>query len=279
MKSLSLDSPESSELHGHIKRRYPPPSSHLHSGGSAGLLDHNTPPSNNSRLHCKSWPLNFHIIRTYIIRKFIVLLIVAAPLSPSNARRLGYNRNMRTASVELPDDVEKSPSSTSTSPCSSPGRQNLAVSRRRCPARNATRKALLTHTWMIHSLTPVPTCWPTEIASPAADQFVRGLVQLQGAPCRRIGFDGRLQSNGHRYVRSGLVEGQMPRPRRLLPIEVLRTLAGGRKTFASHTESAIVGQRETEHSRHDPVARPNCGAGECRPNPTIHISIAPFQKN
>lgn len=54
MKSLSLDSPESSELHGHIKRRYPPSSSHMHGGGSAGLLDHNTPTSNNSRLHCKS---------------------------------------------------------------------------------------------------------------------------------------------------------------------------------------------------------------------------------
>lgn len=53
MKSLSLDSPESSELHGHIKRRYPP-TTHIQGGGSAGVLDHNTPPSNNSRLHCKS---------------------------------------------------------------------------------------------------------------------------------------------------------------------------------------------------------------------------------
>lgn len=53
---------------------------------------------------------------------------ITAPLSPSTARRLGYNRNLRTASVELPDEVEKSLSSASTSPCSSPGRQNLAVS-------------------------------------------------------------------------------------------------------------------------------------------------------
>lgn len=55
MKSLSLDSPESTELHGHIKRRYPPtgPVHFNIQGGSAGLLDHNTPPSNNSRLHCK----------------------------------------------------------------------------------------------------------------------------------------------------------------------------------------------------------------------------------
>lgn len=54
MKSLSLDSPESTELHSHIKRRYPP-SGPVHfniQGGSASLLDHNTPPSNSSRLHC-----------------------------------------------------------------------------------------------------------------------------------------------------------------------------------------------------------------------------------
>ena len=54
MKSLSLDSPESSELHGQMRRRYPPagPSSHYPGGGSGGALEH-TPPSNNSRLHCK----------------------------------------------------------------------------------------------------------------------------------------------------------------------------------------------------------------------------------
>ncbi|XP_031637064.1 uncharacterized protein LOC116349649 isoform X3 [Contarinia nasturtii] len=110
MKSLSLDSPESTELHGHIKRRYPP-SGPVHfniQGGSAGLLDHNTPPSNNSRLH--------------------------SPLSPSTARRLGYNRNLRTTSVELPDEMgDKSLSSASTSPCSSPGRQNLAKAHRLLP--------------------------------------------------------------------------------------------------------------------------------------------------
>lgn len=55
MKSLSLDSPESSELHGNMKRRYPlTGATHFNmQGGSAGLLDHNTPTSNNSRLHCK----------------------------------------------------------------------------------------------------------------------------------------------------------------------------------------------------------------------------------
>lgn len=60
MKSLSLDSPESSELHGQIRRRQPPvagtstaASSSYYHGGSGGHLEHSTPPSNNSRLHCK----------------------------------------------------------------------------------------------------------------------------------------------------------------------------------------------------------------------------------
>lgn len=57
MKSLSLDSPESSELHGQIRRRQQPvpgPSTTgYYHGGSGGHLEHSTPPSNNSRLHCK----------------------------------------------------------------------------------------------------------------------------------------------------------------------------------------------------------------------------------
>lgn len=53
MKSLSLDSPESTELHGQMRRRYQPgPSGVSYHGGSGGALEH-TPPSNNSRLHCK----------------------------------------------------------------------------------------------------------------------------------------------------------------------------------------------------------------------------------
>lgn len=52
MKSLSLDSPESTELHGR-SRRYPPSTSNYQHGGSGGQLEHSTPPSNNSRLHCK----------------------------------------------------------------------------------------------------------------------------------------------------------------------------------------------------------------------------------
>lgn len=63
MKSLSLDSPESSELHGQIRRRHPGPPTRGGHGGSGGHLEHSTPPSNNSRLHCK-------------YRKFLLLLYV-----------------------------------------------------------------------------------------------------------------------------------------------------------------------------------------------------------
>ncbi|XP_059620492.1 uncharacterized protein LOC132264349 isoform X1 [Phlebotomus argentipes] len=102
MKSLSLDSPESSELHGQMRRRggHAGPSSSNYHGGSGGALEHSTPPSNNSRLH--------------------------SPSSPSQQQRklLYANRGLRTGSVDLPDDVEKSLSSASTSPCPSPVRQN-----------------------------------------------------------------------------------------------------------------------------------------------------------
>uniref|UniRef100_A0A087Z8X9 Uncharacterized protein n=3 Tax=Anopheles darlingi TaxID=43151 RepID=A0A087Z8X9_ANODA len=102
MKSLSLDSPESSELHGQIRRRHPAggPTGHGGHGGSGGQLEHSTPPSNNSRLH--------------------------SPSSPSGTQRkfLYATRGMKTGSVDLPDEVEKSLSSASTSPCPSPVRQN-----------------------------------------------------------------------------------------------------------------------------------------------------------
>uniref|UniRef100_A0A1I8PL17 Stac-like n=1 Tax=Stomoxys calcitrans TaxID=35570 RepID=A0A1I8PL17_STOCA len=108
MKSLSLDSPESSELHGQIRRRQPPvpgpsagaASSYYH-GGSGGHLEHSTPPSNNSRLH--------------------------SPSSPSHqGRKLLYaSRGMRGGSVDLPDEMEKSQSSASTSPCPSPKSHRL----------------------------------------------------------------------------------------------------------------------------------------------------------
>lgn len=68
MKSLSLDSPESTELHGQMRRRYPGGTvgighpvggggavgqAYNYHGGSGGNLEHSTPPSNNSRLHCE----------------------------------------------------------------------------------------------------------------------------------------------------------------------------------------------------------------------------------
>ncbi|XP_046811104.1 uncharacterized protein LOC111680041 isoform X2 [Lucilia cuprina] len=105
MKSLSLDSPESSELHGQMRRRQPAAgpsttgaSSSYYHGGSGGHLEHSTPPSNNSRLH--------------------------SPSSPSHqGRKLLYaSRGMRGGSVDLPDEMEKSQSSASTSPCPSPVR-------------------------------------------------------------------------------------------------------------------------------------------------------------
>lgn len=80
MKSLSLDSPESSELHGNMKRRYPlTGATHFNmQGGSAGLLDHNTPTSNNSRLHCKRKNHHIFIAPTVLdlrMSKFIFLFI------------------------------------------------------------------------------------------------------------------------------------------------------------------------------------------------------------
>lgn len=50
--------------------------------------------------------------------------MILAPSSPSQQRNfLSANRNTRTGSVDLPDDMEKSLSSASTSPCISPVRQ------------------------------------------------------------------------------------------------------------------------------------------------------------
>lgn len=122
MKSLSLDSPESTELHGQIRRRYPPPgtSSMHYPSGSGGGLEH-TPPSNNSRLHCNYCGESVRFTRTWVN---LLLLFPAAPSSPSAHRKLlSANRNIRTGSVDLPDDMEKSLSSASTSPCPSPVRQ------------------------------------------------------------------------------------------------------------------------------------------------------------
>lgn len=116
MKSLSLDSPESTELHGR-GRRYPPSTSGYHHGGSGGQLEHSTPPSNNSRLHCELILCFLKLFNYFQIHS-------AAPSSPSTQRKLLYaGRGLKSGSVDLPDEVEKSLSSASTSPCPSPVRQ------------------------------------------------------------------------------------------------------------------------------------------------------------
>lgn len=114
--------------------------------------------------------------------KKMLFISVLAPLSPSTARRLGYNRNLRTASVELPDEVDKSLSSASTSPlnhspCSSPGRQNLAVNTLRVslsPARLSDVCCFF---------------FSTESTSSFTDQFICSFIQLQSTPRRRIGLN------------------------------------------------------------------------------------------
>ncbi|CAB0011795.1 unnamed protein product [Nesidiocoris tenuis] len=88
MKSLSLDSPESTE---HSQRRRPGANV---GGNSAQGSAHGSSHSSSSRLQ--------------------------SPSSPVHSRRLLSARNMRMSSVELPDDNEKSISSASTSPCPSP---------------------------------------------------------------------------------------------------------------------------------------------------------------
>uniref|UniRef100_A0A182SR06 Uncharacterized protein n=1 Tax=Anopheles maculatus TaxID=74869 RepID=A0A182SR06_9DIPT len=121
MKSLSLDSPESSELHGQIRRRLPGPTGHGGHGGSGGHLEHSTPPSNNSRLH--------------------------SPSSPSGTQRkfLYATRGMKTGSVDLPDEIEKSLSSASTSPCPSPVRQNQVNVARGANTAKWIKKRVYTH--------------------------------------------------------------------------------------------------------------------------------------
>lgn len=55
--------------------------------------------------------------------------IPKAPSSPSQQQRklLYANRSLKTGSVDLPDEMEKSLSSASTSPCPSPVRQNQVL--------------------------------------------------------------------------------------------------------------------------------------------------------
>ncbi|XP_049845152.1 uncharacterized protein LOC126297890 isoform X5 [Schistocerca gregaria] len=89
MKSLSLDSPESTE---HVQKR-------RHAAAQSACLDPQTSHSSSSRIE--------------------------SPSSPVHNRRLLSARNMRMSSVELPDENEKSLSSASTSPCPSPKSHRL----------------------------------------------------------------------------------------------------------------------------------------------------------
>lgn len=59
----------------------------------------------------------------------VFIMKFSAPSSPSgHQRKLLYaNRGLRTGSVDLPDEMEKSLSSASTSPCPSPVRQYQVV--------------------------------------------------------------------------------------------------------------------------------------------------------
>ncbi|XP_048522316.1 uncharacterized protein LOC109542090 isoform X4 [Dendroctonus ponderosae] len=83
MKSLSLDSPESTE-HAQRRQRH----------GANAASDPHSNHSSSSKIQ--------------------------SPSSPVHNRRLLSAKNIRMSSVELPDENEKSPSSASTSPCPSP---------------------------------------------------------------------------------------------------------------------------------------------------------------
>nr|CAH7722057.1 unnamed protein product [Callosobruchus chinensis] len=85
MKSLSLDSPESTE---HVRRG----KHHVTTAGATS--DPHSNQSSSSRIQ--------------------------SPSSPVHNRRLLSAKNIRMSSVELPDDNDKSPSSASASPCPSP---------------------------------------------------------------------------------------------------------------------------------------------------------------
>ncbi|XP_074036554.1 SH3 and cysteine-rich domain-containing protein isoform X3 [Leptinotarsa decemlineata] len=105
MKSLSLDSPESTE---HVRRG-------RHHGANAASDPHSNQ-SSSSRIQfpqLSSRPVLNRKSRRDVKAK-------STPSSPVHNRRLLSAKNIRMSSVELPDDNDKSPSSASTSPCPSP---------------------------------------------------------------------------------------------------------------------------------------------------------------
>ncbi|CAH1984125.1 unnamed protein product [Acanthoscelides obtectus] len=108
MKSLSLDSPESTE---HVRRG----KHHVTTVGTTS--DPHSNQSSSSRIQSSASlsprPSQNHITRSDLKAR-------STPSSPVHNRRLLSAKNIRMSSVELPDDNDKSPSSASASPCPSP---------------------------------------------------------------------------------------------------------------------------------------------------------------
>ncbi|XP_052120052.1 uncharacterized protein LOC113205947 isoform X12 [Frankliniella occidentalis] len=140
MKSLSLDSPESTEH----ARRGRPANNHGHHGGTSsagsGPHDPHSSHSSSSRLQSHSYadfyrptPSSYpqHLqdssFRLWSLGRRRAVYLQhgrswSTPSSPGHTRRHLSARNMRMSSVELPDDNDKS--SASTSPCPSPVRDS-----------------------------------------------------------------------------------------------------------------------------------------------------------
>ncbi|XP_050305290.1 uncharacterized protein LOC126742589 isoform X6 [Anthonomus grandis grandis] len=108
MKSLSLDSPESTE-HAQRRQRH---------GANAASDPHSNHSSSSKIQLVATTTLPPRSLPTHPVRKD--LKTQSTPSSPVHNRRLLSAKNIRTSSVELPDDNDKSPSSASTSPCPSP---------------------------------------------------------------------------------------------------------------------------------------------------------------
>ncbi|XP_066244794.1 uncharacterized protein Stacl isoform X6 [Euwallacea similis] len=107
MKSLSLDSPESTE-HAQRRQRH----------GANAASDPHSNHSSSSKIQFVSSTVPPRSVPTQPVRK--ELQAQSTPSSPVHNRRLLSAKNIRMSSVELPDESEKSPSSASTSPCPSP---------------------------------------------------------------------------------------------------------------------------------------------------------------
>ncbi|XP_066145717.1 proto-oncogene vav isoform X10 [Euwallacea fornicatus] len=107
MKSLSLDSPESTE-HAQRRQRH----------GANAASDPHSNHSSSSKIQFVSSTVPPRSVPTQPVRN--ELQAQSTPSSPVHNRRLLSAKNIRMSSVELPDESEKSPSSANTSPCPSP---------------------------------------------------------------------------------------------------------------------------------------------------------------